>query len=72
MNDLSIHKYSVPADFSAVQSNRAAELRRAYMKGAYDAMRSQGEQDSSIKVMLAAMGFGFLCWTSMMFFVFRK
>lgn len=70
MNDLSFFVKKPPVEAMPEQK---LLLYRAYMKGAYDAMHRQAEeQDDSLIMTLAAMGFGFLCWAAMMFFVFRR
>lgn len=70
MNELSVCS-STSGEIADVHNPHSAALYRAYMRGAYDAMRRQAEEASSIKMALAAMGFGFLCWIGMMFFVFK-
>lgn len=72
MNDFAIVKSSMPpAELAASGADAAAY--RAYMKGAYDAMRSRmREQDSSLKMAFAAMTFGFACWATLMYFVFKS
>ncbi len=51
---------------------RDAALLRAYVQGFRDAVESEVcERDECPPLSPAAMLFGFLCWTAMLFFVFR-
>ena len=72
MNDMSVYASGLSAEAVVGRELTAAALRKAYIRGAYDAMRRQTqEQDGSFKLAAAAMGFGFLCWATMMYFLFK-
>lgn len=72
MNDMSIYASGLPAEAVGERGLTAAALRQAYIRGAYDAMRRRTEErDGSFKLAAAAMGFGFLCWATMMYFLFK-
>ena len=46
-------------------------LYRAYLQGAYDAMRSRESGSELVHIAVAAMGFVLLGWIFMMIMVFR-
>ena len=72
VNDMSVYASGLPAEVRGERELTAAALRKAYIRGAYDEMRRQTEErDGSFKLAAAAMGFGFLCWATMMYFLFK-
>jgi len=70
MNKLSLINTGSPATYT---KRDLLPLYRAYMQGAYDAIRhnDESERENSFRLTLAAMGFALIGWFITMYFVFK-